>query len=105
MPIENDERFEFVGNGAVKVAATFRVMENRPLSNAACVAEGTLRGCRDQFDPALEQLAKAVASHELWLTTDHGRAPAYHPGELTQVIVQSSSDGYLMGRYRAEPPA
>jgi hypothetical protein len=95
VPIEDDDRFEFIVNGAAKVTATFRVMENRPASDAAWVAEGILRGCRDQFDAALEQLAKAVISPELWLTTDHGRAPVYHPGEPIQVIVQSSSDGYL----------
>ncbi len=95
VPIEDDDRFEFIVDGAAKVMVTFRVMANRPASDAAWVAEGILRGCRDQFDPALEQLAKAVVAPELWLTTDHGRAPVYHSGEPIQVTVQSSSDGYL----------
>lgn len=95
VPIEDDDRFEFIGNGAAKVIATFRVMQNRPASDAAWVADGILRGCREQYDAALEQLAKAVVPPELWLTTDHGRAPVYHPGEPIQVTVQSSVDGYL----------
>lgn len=95
VPIEDNDRFEFIVDGATKVTATFRVMEDRPASDAAWIADGILRGCRDQFDPALEQLAKAVVAPELWLTTDHGRAPIYHPGEPIEVTVQSSSDGYL----------
>ncbi len=95
VPIEDDDRFEFITNGAAKVTVTFRIMENRPASDAAWVAEGILRGCRDQFDAALEQLSKAVVAPELWLTSDHGRAPVYHPGEPIQVTVQSSTDGYL----------
>ncbi len=93
--IEDNDRFEFIVDGAAKVTATFRVMENRPASDAAWVAEGILRGCRDQFDAALEQLGRAVVPPELWVTTDHGRAPVYRAGEAIQVTVQSNMDGYL----------
>ena len=93
--IEDNDRFEFTVDGAAKVTATFRVMENRPASDAAWIAEGILRGCRDQFDAALEQLGRAVVAPELWLTTDHGRAPVYRAGEAIQVTVQSNTDGYL----------
>jgi len=95
VPIEDGDRFEFVVNGTPRVAATFRVMEDRPASEAAWVAEGILRGCRDQFDAALGQLGKDVVPPELWLTTDHGRMPVYHTGEPIRITVQSNTDGYL----------
>lgn len=93
--IEDNDRFEFIVDGTAKVTATFRIMKDRPASDAAWVAEGILRGCRDQFDAALEQLGRAVVPPELWLTTNHGHAPVYRAGEAIQVTVQSNADGYL----------
>ena len=95
VPIEDGDRFEFVVDGIPRATATFRIMEDRPASEAAWVAEGILRGCRDQFDSALGQLGKEVVSPELWLTADHGRAPVYHPGDPIRITVQSNADGYL----------
>jgi hypothetical protein len=95
VPIEDGDGFEFVVDGTPRVTATFRIMKDRPASEAAWVAEGILRGCRDQLDAVLGQLAKDVVPPELWLTTDHGRAPVYHPGEPIQITVQSNTDGYL----------
>lgn len=95
VPIEDGDHFEFVVDGAPKVTATFRIMEGRPASDAAWVAEGILRGCRDQFDGVLRQLGKEVVSPELWLTTGHGRVPVYRPGEPIRITVQSDVDGYL----------
>jgi hypothetical protein len=95
VPIEDGDRFEFVVDGAPKVTATFRIMEDHPASDAAWVAEGILRGCRDQFDAVLGQLGKAVVLPELWLTTGHGRTPVYHSGEPIRITVQSNADGYL----------
>jgi hypothetical protein len=95
VPIEDGDRFEFVVGGTPRVTATFRIMEDRPASEAAWVAEGILRGCRDQFDAALGRLSKDVVLPELWLTTDHGRTPVYHPGEPIRITVQSNTDGYL----------
>jgi hypothetical protein len=95
VPIEDGARFEFVAEGTARATATFRIMQDRPPSGAAWLAEGLLEGCSDQFDAMLKQFAEAVVPPELWLTTDHGRLPTYHPNEPVRVTVQSSTDGYL----------
>ncbi|MBV8616969.1 MAG: DUF4384 domain-containing protein [Acetobacteraceae bacterium] len=95
VPIEDGDHFEFVVDGAPRVTATFRIMGDRPASEAAWIAEGVVRGCHDQFDAALGELGKEMVPPELWLTTDHGRAPVYRPGEPIRITVQANTDGYL----------
>ena len=95
VPIEDGDQFAFVVDGTPRATATFRMMGDPPASEAAWIAGGVLRGCRDQFDAALGQLGKEVVPPELWLTTDHGRAPVYHPGEPIRIMVRANTDGYL----------
>jgi hypothetical protein len=94
--IEDGDRFEIVdASTTARATLTFRVIDQRPASDAAWVAEAVLLGCREQIDVALRELGRATSRPELWLTSERGRQPVYRNGEPIQLIVQSNVDGYL----------
>jgi hypothetical protein len=59
------------------------------------VANGVLLGCHDQFDDELRRFSRSISSPELWITTDRGRRPIYHPGEPIALTIMADMDGYL----------
>jgi hypothetical protein len=95
VPIEDGDRFEAVALNTVIATFTFRMMDARFRSAAAWVAAGILHGCHEQFAGALRQLRGEAGPPELWLSTDRGRQPTYHPGEAVVWQMQSDTDGYV----------
>jgi hypothetical protein len=95
VPIEDGDHFTVVAGSAVRATVTFRVLGTGFPSEAAKVAAGVLAGCHEQFDEPLHHLALATVQPELWLTSERGRSPVYHPGETIRLSVQSNADGWL----------
>lgn len=95
VPIEDGSQFEIVIDGSAHATVTFRAMDRPAVRGAARVANGLLLGCHDQFDDELRRVSRSVSGPELWITTDRGRRPAYHPGEAIGLTVMSDMDGYL----------
>lgn len=95
VPIEDGDRVELLHDGVPRVTFGFRVMPEKPASTAAWIAAGILNGCDEQFAAPLRQLRRGALAPELWLTTDRGRSPLYHPGERVALTAQSDADGYL----------
>lgn len=95
VPIEDGDRFEVLAEGRALATLTFRTVSGTASSDAAAIAEGMLLGCREQNEAALRQLARASLPPELWLGTDRGRDPVYHPGEPIRLTVMSAADGWL----------
>jgi hypothetical protein len=95
VPIEDGSRFEIVTDGTAQATVTFRAMPPAVPTGSARVANGVLLGCHDQFDDELHRFSRSVSSPELWITTDRGRQPAYHPGEAIALTITADMDGYL----------
>jgi hypothetical protein len=95
VPIEDGDRFEIVIDGTSRATATFRVMTAVGTPNAGWIAEGILRGCREQFEEPLRRLARGTIGPELWLTSDRGRHPVYRAGEPIALTVAADADGFL----------
>jgi hypothetical protein len=99
--VENGDQYELVdAAGTAHATASFRVADDKTLSEAAWVARMALMGCADQASVALRELARTVSPRELWLVTDRGGQPTYRPGEPMRVMLQSNSDGFLYCVYR-----
>jgi hypothetical protein len=56
--IEDGDQIDVLRDGVQQVTVIFRTMSERPASDAAWIAEGILRGCRDQFDLGLRELGQ-----------------------------------------------
>ncbi|HEY4044039.1 MAG TPA: DUF4384 domain-containing protein, partial [Rhodopila sp.] len=95
VPIEDGSQFEIATDGSSRATATFRTMPSRVTAGPATVATGILLGCHDQFDDELRRVGRSTARPELWMTSDHGRRPAYHVGEPIALTVVADTDGYL----------
>jgi hypothetical protein len=93
VPIDDGSQFEIATDGAARTTVTFHVMPDT--SGATRVAKGVLFGCHDQFDDELRRIGRSAATPELWMTTDHGRRPAFHAGDPIGLTVMSDVDGYL----------
>jgi hypothetical protein len=94
VPIEDGSQFEIATDGAARATVTFHAMPSAA-SVPAQVASGLLFGCHDQFDGELRRIGRSTARPELWMTSDHGRRPAYHQGEPVALTVMANTDGYL----------
>jgi hypothetical protein len=94
VPIEDGSQFEIATDGAARATVTFHAMPSAA-SVPAQVASGLLFGCHDQFDGELRRIGRSAARPELWMTSDHGRRPAYHQGEPVALTVMANTDGYL----------
>jgi hypothetical protein len=95
VPIEDGSQFEIVTDGSAQATVTFRAMPPGVPAGSARVATGVLLGCHDQFDDELRRFSRSISSPELWITTDRGRRPLYHPGEPIALTVMAGMDGYL----------
>jgi hypothetical protein len=95
VPIEDGDTFEIVGGSTPSATLTFHVLAGSFPSEAAWVAAGILSDCHGQFDARLQRLARSAGPPELWLTTDHGRAPVYRAGEPILLTAQTDMDGWL----------
>ena len=95
VPIEDGSQFEIVTDGSAQATVTFRAMPSAVPAGSARVATGVLLGCHDQFDDELRRFSRSISSPELWITTDRGRRPLYHPGEPIALTVTADMDGYL----------
>jgi hypothetical protein len=95
VPIDDGSQFEIAIDGAAHATVTFRQMPPKTASGTGTVAAGLLLGCHEQFDSELHRVSRSAARPELWLTTDHGRRPTYHAGEVVNLTVMADSDGYL----------
>jgi hypothetical protein len=93
VPIEDGSQFEIAADGTARSTVTFHVMP--VATGSARVAKGILFGCHDQFDDELRRFSRSTATPELWMTTDHGRRPAFHTGEPIALTVMADVDGYL----------
>lgn len=94
VPIEDGTQFEITAGGSAQATVTFHTMAPA-VGGEARIASGFILGCRDQFDRQLKKLSRSVSGPELWITTDHGRHPVYHPGEAINLTVMVNVDGYL----------
>jgi hypothetical protein len=95
VPIEDGSQFEIVTDGSAQATVTFRAMPSAVPIGSARVANGVLLGCHDQFDDELRRFSRSISSPELWITTDRGRRPIYHPGESIALTIMADMDGYL----------
>lgn len=95
VPIEDGSQFEIVIDGTARATVSFRAMPPAAASGPARVATGILFGCHDQFDDELHQFSRSVSGPELWITTDRGRQPIYHPGKSIALTAMADIDGYL----------
>jgi hypothetical protein len=95
LPLDDDAKFEVIMDGTSRATISFRTFPERPGGSLGQVAVGVLLGCRYQFDATLRRASLAVIEPELWLTTDHGRRPAYRIGDPVTVTAMASTDGYL----------
>ena len=93
VPIDDGSQFEISTDGAARTTVTFHLMPD--VSGPTRVAKGVLFGCHDQFDDELRRIGRSAATPELWMTTDRGRRPAFHPGDPIGLTVMSDVDGYL----------
>jgi hypothetical protein len=95
VPIDDGSQFEIATDGTARATVTFRAMPSDATSVPAAVASAILLGCHDQFDGELRRISRSLGRPELWMTSDHGRRPTYHPGEPVALTVMADSDGYL----------
>jgi Domain of unknown function (DUF4384) len=95
VPIDDASQFEIATDGTARATVTFRAMPSGAASIPAAVASAILLGCHDQFDGELRRISRSLGRPELWLTSDHGRRPTYHPGEPVALTVMADTDGYL----------
>jgi Domain of unknown function (DUF4384) len=95
VPIEDGSQFEIATDGSARATVTFRAMPSSVGPGPATVATGILLGCREQFNDELRRVSRSAARPELWMTSDHGRRPTYHPGEPVALTVMADTDGYL----------
>jgi hypothetical protein len=95
VPIEDGSQFEIATDGSARATVTFRAMPSSVGPGPATVATGILLGCREQFNDDLRRVSRSAARPELWMTSDHGRRPTYHPGEPVALTVMADTDGYL----------
>ncbi len=95
VPIEDGTQFEIATDGAARATVTFRTMPAPGASLPAKVASGIILGCHDQFDNELHRINRSNSRPELWITSDRGRKPVYHPGEPVALTVMADTDGYL----------
>jgi len=93
--IEDGSQFEVATGGVTQATLTFRELSSTPMSGLARIADGLILGCHEQFDAELKRFSRSVAGPEVWITTDHGRRPAYHAGEPIVLTVMANMDGYL----------
>ena len=94
VPIDDGSQFEIAIDGAARATVTFRAMPpSGQRSRDGCT--GLLLGCHEQFDDELRRVSRSAARPELWMTSDHGRRPTYHPGEPVALTVMADTDGYL----------
>jgi hypothetical protein len=94
--IEEGDQFSFVDeSGRTRGSATFHRMDAAPRSAAAWVAQMFLRGCADQAQPALREVARSIVSPEIYLATDRGRNAVYKLGSPVHITVESNLDGQL----------
>ncbi len=82
-------------DGAARATVTFRAMPADAADGPGGVATGLLLGCHEQFDRELNRISRSTVRPELWMTSDHGRRPTYHPGEPVALTVMADTDGYL----------
>ncbi|TCZ63256.1 hypothetical protein [Roseicella aquatilis] len=94
LPVEDGDRVEVLADGRPLATLTFRTAVATG-GEAAEIAGGLLLGCREQYAPALRQLARAHLAPELWLGTDRGPGAAYAPGERIGLMVMADSEGWL----------
>ncbi len=95
VPIDDGSQFEIATDGTARATVTFRAMPAGAANVPAAVASAILLGCHDQFDGELRRISRSLGRPELWVTSDHGRRPTYHPGEPVALTVMADSDGYL----------
>jgi hypothetical protein len=95
VPIEEGSQFEIATDGKAHATVTFHAMPSPLPSAPAAVAAGILLGCHDQFDTELARISRSMVRPELWMTSDRGRRPNYHPGDPVALTVVSGTDGYL----------
>jgi hypothetical protein len=95
VPIEDASQFEIAADGAARATVIFHAMSSAPASAPARVAEGIILGCRDQFESELRRISRSSVGPALWMTTDHGRRPAYRPGAPIALTITADVDGYL----------
>jgi Domain of unknown function (DUF4384) len=93
VPIDDSSQFEIAADGAARTTVTFHVMPDA--TGRSQVAKGLLLGCHEQFDAELRRIGRSAGAPELWMTTDRGRRPAFHPGEPIGLTVMADTDGYL----------
>jgi hypothetical protein len=94
VPIDDASQFEIAVDGTARATVTFRAMPS-VANGPAAIATGILLGCHEQFDNALHRISRSAAKPELWMTSDHGRRPTYHPGEPVALTIMADTDGYL----------
>ena len=95
VPIDDGSQFEIAMDGTAHATVTFRTMPSRLAPGPGTVAIGILLGCHEQFDSALRRVSRSAVRPDLWMTSDHGRRPTYHPGEPVTLTVMADTDGYL----------
>ncbi len=95
VPIDDGIQFEIVTDGTAHATATFRSFPSSVAAGPAQIAAGILLGCHDQFDEELRRFSRLTATPELWITTDHGRRPAYRSGEPIGLTITTNMDGFL----------
>jgi hypothetical protein len=95
LSIEDGDAFEVILEGQRRATLTFRLLPAAAMPEAAAVAQGMLRGCREQYAGALRRLARASLPPELWLSTERGPRPVYTPGEVIGVTAMAGQDGWL----------
>jgi hypothetical protein len=95
VPIDDGSQFEILTEGSARATVTFRAFPASPANGSARIAAGILLGCHDQFDEELRRFSRSSAAPELWITTDHGRRPAYRSGEPIGLTITANMDGFL----------
>lgn len=94
--VDDGDRFDFLdAAGHKEGSATFRRFNTAPSSEGAWVAEMFVRGCADQAQPALREVARRSVTPEIYLSADQGRHPVYKAGSPVRLVIQTNLDGQL----------
>jgi hypothetical protein len=72
-----------------------QLVEAPATSDAALAAALAFAGCGDQAEAALARLKDAMVPLDLYLASDHGRYPAYRPGEPVELAIQVNRAAYV----------
>ena len=64
-------------------------------SEGAWVAEMFVKGCAEQAQAALREVARRSVTPEIYLLTDRGQRPTYTAGSPVRLVIQTDLDGEI----------